>query len=450
MRKNEARLNLIVGSFVLGMGVLLVLSIFVIGQGKGTWKEKATIDADFRQVSGLKKGSPVQLEGIEIGVVQDREFVEIEYPCNALTEDRGRFGQGRTDDCDRTMFCAPEGKCAELEAYSFNKDLHPICEEDAQCKEDEVCVTADFRRRYRRVSWTGNTGVCDGYTTNHKRIRVKLSVFKDSLVHIRDDSRATVSQNGLLGDQLVQISVGRGAQVESGGRIQTTPALLEELDNVKERLDGVFSKVEETIGGIAELATAMGDEKTVRNVQGLLANVNEVSRQVAEGKGLVGALLNDESYVKDFGSTLRSVRDTASGLNGFVGKARSSMTKIDDNLQPLVDDGRKVMSDISTVLKDVKDPANKSLVAKLLYDDKGTMVKDLEETLDNVSRVVTTIEKGDGTLGKLLKDPKAYDDLVKILGNIERNNTLKKLVRFVAEKDEAASSAAPTAKVDGK
>ena len=93
----------------------------------------------------------------------------------------------------------------------------------------------------------------DGYTTNHKRIRVTLSVFMDSLQHIRDDSRATVSQNGLLGDQLVQISVGRGQQIQPGGRIQTTPALLEELDNVKERLDGVFSKVEETIGGIAEL-----------------------------------------------------------------------------------------------------------------------------------------------------------------------------------------------------
>ncbi len=449
MRKQEARLNLIVGSFVIGMGFLLVVSIFVIGQGKGTWKEKATIAADFRQVSGLKKGSPVQLEGIEIGVVQDREFVEIEYPCSPLTEDRGRFGQGRTDDCDRTMFCAPEGKCAELEPYSFNKDLHPPCEEDAQCREDEVCVTSDFRRRYRRVSWTGNTGVCDGYTTNHKRIRVTLSVFMDSLQHIRDDSRATVSQNGLLGDQLVQISVGRGQQIQPGGRIQTTPALLEELDNVKERLDGVFSKVEETIGGIAELALAVGDEKTSPTATASSRSVNEVSRQIAEGKGLVGALLNDESYVKDFGNTLRSVRDTASGLNGFVSKARNSMTKIDDNLQPLVDDGRKVMSDISTVLKDIKDPKNKSLVSKMLYDPNGAMVKDLEDTLDNVQKVVATIEKGDGTLGKLLKDPKAYDDLVKILGNIERNNTIKRLVRFVTEKDEAASSAAPTAKVVG-
>ena len=149
--------------------------------------------------------------------------------------------------------------------------------------------------------------------------------------------------------------------------------------------------------------------------------------------------------MRDFGATLRSVRDTAQNLNGFVAKAKSSMTKIDDNLQPLVDDGRKVMSDVSTVIKDLKDPNNKSLLAKVVYDPKGEMVKDLEETLDNVSKVVSTIEKGDGTLGKLLKDPKAYDDLVKILGNIERNNTIKKLVRFVVEKDEAASSAAPTA-----
>mgnify|MGYP000031105386 CR=1 FL=1 len=89
-RKTEARLNIIVGSFVLIMGFLGVMSIFVIGQGKGAWKEKVTIAADFRQVSGLKKGSPVQLEGIEIGVVKGQQFVTIDYPCDPETEDRGR------------------------------------------------------------------------------------------------------------------------------------------------------------------------------------------------------------------------------------------------------------------------------------------------------------------------------------------------------------------------
>ena len=87
MRKNEARLNLIVGSFVLGMGSLLVLSIFVIGQGKGTWKEKATIAADFRQVSGLKKGSPVQLEGIEIVAEPQLSLVAFRLAPQGITGD---------------------------------------------------------------------------------------------------------------------------------------------------------------------------------------------------------------------------------------------------------------------------------------------------------------------------------------------------------------------------
>ncbi len=442
-RKSEAKLNLQVGVFVIGLGILFVVSLFVIGQGKGAWKEKALIYADFRSVSGLKKGSPVQLEGVEVGVVKDRAFIEPDYRCDPLTEDRGRYSQNRTDSCDRTMFCTPEGQCGELEPYSANRDLHPPCSVNEDCNQDEICITSEFRRRYRRVTWTGNNGVCASYSTSHKRIRVTLEVFKDALAHIREDSRATVSQNGVLGDQLVQVTVGRGEPIEPGGRIQANPSLIEDIYAVKDRVDGMFVKVEEIIGGVAELAQAVGDEQTIRNVQGLLANANEVSRQIAEGKGLVGALLNDEAYVKDFGSTLRSIRDTASGLDRFVGTANRSLKKIDTNIEPVLEDGRKVMADIHKVLEDLKDPNNKSIGSKLLYDEKGEMVKDIEETLDNLNKVMAALEDGKGSAGKLLKDPKAYDDLVKILGNIERNNTLKRLVRYVMEKDEAASPASP-------
>lgn len=448
-RRDERRLNIIVGIFVLGFGVLFMASLMLIGWGKGTFKEKVTIEADFRSVSGLKKGSPVQLEGIEIGVVEDRSFVELDYSCSPASEDRGRYGAGRTDACDATMFCSPEGKCAELEHYSANKELHPPCDDDAQCNEDEICVTSEFRRRYRRVPWAGSTGVCASYTTEHKRIRVRLRLFAESLEHIREDSRATVSQNGLLGDQLVQISIGRGAPIRDGGRIQSTPSLMEDIDAVRDRIDGMFVKVEETVGGISSLAAALGDERTVRNVQGLLGNANEITRQIAEGKGLVGALLNDEAYVKDFGATLRSVRDTAAGLDSFVQRAKSSMSKIDSNIQPLVDDGRQAIASLNRLLTDLKDPSNKSVAAKLLYDPDGSMVHELESTLESLHRVVAGIESGEGTVGKLIKDPKAYDDLVKILGNIERNNTLKRLVRFVVEKDEASSSAAPAARSTG-
>lgn len=447
-RKNDSRLNFIVGLFVICLSILLVVSLFIIGQGKGAWKEKVNIVADFRSISGLKKGSPVQIEGIQIGVVTNRKFIQEKYPCNPATEDNGRFVGDRTDDCDPTMFCAPEGLCAELEPYSANIDLHPACEENQQCGEQEVCVTQTFHRRYRRVLWTGGTGVCASYTTLHKRIRVEMKVFAESLEHIRRDSRATVSQNGLLGDQLVQISAGQGEPVAPGGRIQTDPSLIENILAVRDRADATFVKVEETIAGVAELAQAMGNEATVRNIQGLIANIHEISGQVAKGDGLVGALLNDKEYVEDFGATLRSIRDTALNIERFVARANSSLKKIDENLQPIVDDGRRAIADISKAITDFRDPANKSVAAKLLYDQQGQMLADLEQTLENLEQIVATIEKGEGTAGKLLKDPKAYDDLVKLLGNIERNNTLKRLVRWAMEEDEAASSAAPALEVD--
>ncbi len=435
MARNESSRNLIVGTIVLVLGVLFVIGVFFYNQGMKRWKDKVQITADFRQVSGLRVGSPVQLEGIEIGSVVDRQFTEIEYPCNPLTEDRGRFGQGRTDDCDRPSFCAPEGKCAQLDSYTFNKDLYPHCEEDAQCQEREVCVTDEFRRRYRGVTWSGNSGVCDGYITSHKRIRVTLEVYADSFMHIRDDSRAIISQNGVLGDQLVQISIGRGQPMAAGGQIQTIPATIEQLDGIKERFDGVFGRVEDTIGGIAELAKAMGDEKLVRNIQAGLANANEVTRRTAEGKGLFGALLNDETYIKDFGATLRSVRASATEVDGLLDRTADSMRKFDEDLPPIVDKGKTAMAKISKTLKDVRDPNSDSPMGAILYDPEGRMVEDIEATFAGARRLSTGLERGDGTLGRFLKDPKGYDDLVSFFQGFQRDKLIQFLIRWTWNRD---------------
>ena len=62
--------------------------------------------------------------GKTIGKVVDVEFITNRYPCSPETEDFGFQYQGRTDDCEPWMFCAPngpnphEGVCSELEEYS--------------------------------------------------------------------------------------------------------------------------------------------------------------------------------------------------------------------------------------------------------------------------------------------------------------------------------------------
>jgi ABC-type transporter Mla subunit MlaD len=442
-RRNEARTRLVVGGFVVALGIVLFISLFLIGQSEGTWERKTTITTDFRTITGLRRGSPVQLAGVEIGRVDSIDFVMRKYQCDPLTEDVGRYGAGRTDNCDDFLFCAPSGICAALEPFAA-KGLHAPCLSSEDCGDDEVCVTADFRRKGRRVTWSGTDGVCARYITEHRRVQVTMSVFEDKLELIRTDSRATVASNGVLGDQLINITQGTREELGEERRIQSTPSLIEDIDLFRERFEGLTDKVDSSLSGVSTLMSELNDERTIGAVKGIVENVDTITRQVANGDGLIGALFNDPVMKEDVGVTLRKVRDTAAGLDSFVTRANSTLRKVEENVQPLVDDGRKVAQDVRKLLEDLEDPANKSLVAKLLRDKSGDMTADLEKILDDVEKITgkvekiaSKIEKGEGTIGKLIADSKVHDDLVKLFDDLERNETLKRLVRGAMEADDA-------------
>jgi hypothetical protein len=116
-RRDEQRTNFVVGMFVIAFGTLLLASLFLIAISEGVLTEKTTIRSHFRTVSGLQKASKVQLAGKEIGVVEDVSFIAPTYECNPITEDLGRFGSTRTDDCEPSLFCTPAGNsglCAAI------------------------------------------------------------------------------------------------------------------------------------------------------------------------------------------------------------------------------------------------------------------------------------------------------------------------------------------------
>lgn len=451
-RRSEARVRVVVGLFVVALGILLFISLFVIGQTKGTWESKTSIYTHFRTITGLRKGSPVQLAGVEIGSVSAIDFINQRYDCYAATEDIGRFGEGRTDYCDEFLFCAPAGQCADLEPYA-QKGQHAPCVSHGDCAVDEVCVTKDFRSRARRVTWNGPDGVCARYNTLHRRVQVQMTIFEDKLELIRSDSVATVASNGVLGDQLVNITAGMREPLGEDRRIQSTPSLYEDLNLLRDRFDGLTDKVDKSLAGISALFSELNDERTIASVKSTLENVEEITRQMAAGEGLVGALLSDEEWKKDFGIALRSVRETASGVDDFVDKANVTFKKLDKSFQPLVDDVSATAKEVRVTVEGLKDPNNKSLAAKLLYDEDGKMVDDVEKILADAREITGSfksvakkIEGGEGTIGKLVNEPKVHDDLVKILRNIERNDTLKRVVRHVMN---AEGAEAPPARKGG-
>jgi ABC-type transporter Mla subunit MlaD len=458
-RRDEQRTNFVVGIFVVAFGGLLIASLFLVAISEGVLTEKTTIRAHFRTVSGLTKASKVQLAGKEIGVVEEVTFISPTYACNPVSEDLGRFNETRSDDCEPSLFCAPApgggGLCAELEDFNGDARAYAGCADDSSCSEGEVCVTRQFRQRYKRVRWSAAEGVCVPFTTEHRRVEVSMRIDADKLQYIRTDSRATVASNGVLGDQLINISVGGSETViEPGGRIQSTPSLMEELNIFKDQIGGIIDKVDTSLAGISGLFSSLNNENTKRDLQGILANANEITRQIKDGEGLVGALFNEPEYKDDFGRTLKSVRHSAGQLD-------DTLSTISTQAGPALRNVSKAAGNVSDILEDLEKPDNKSVLGRVLHDpqmgqDAADAVKNAADAVDSAREAITDLQvvvaevrhsvtTGEGTIGKLLKDPKAYDDLVKLLGNIERVNVVKKLVRFVIEQDEATDSGRPTA-----
>jgi ABC-type transporter Mla subunit MlaD len=462
-RRDEQRTNFVVGVFVIAFGGLLMASLFLIAISEGVLTEKTTVRAHFRTVSGLTKASKVQLAGKEIGVVEEVTFISPTYACNPISEDLGRYNESRSDDCEPSLFCAhmpegPEGMCAELEEFNGDSQAYVGCAEDSSCAEGEVCVTRQFRQRYKRVRWAGAEGVCVPFVTEHRRVEVKMRIDADKLQYLRADSRATVASNGVLGDQLINISVGTSTIViEPDGIVQSSPSLMEELNIFKDQIGGIIDKVDTSLAGISGLFTSLNNENTKLDLQGILANANEITRQIKDGEGLVGALFNEPEYKDEFGRTLKSVRHSAAQLD-------ETLSTINTEAGPALRNVSRAAGNVSDILADLEDPANQSVIGRALHDpqmgqDAADAVRSAAEAVGSaqqaigdlqvvVAEVRHSVTAGEGTIGKLLKDPKAYDDLVKLLGNIERVNVVKKLVRFVVEQDEAKDSARPTASTE--
>jgi len=54
---------------------------------------------------------------------------------------------------------------------------------------------------------------------------------------------------------------------------------------------------------------------------------------------------------------------------------------------------------------------------------------------------VAGVKAGKGTVGALLVDPSVYEDMKLVLGNVQRNDVLRALVRYSIKQDEKKPAA---------
>lgn len=454
-QSDDRRGRIVTGLLLVILVVVTFVAVFVLQHGRELLQDRTRVVVDFRTITGLRKGSPVQLAGVEIGKVASIDFVDVQYECDPLTEDIGRHGEGRTDNCDETLFCSPVGLCAELEPMTRVGRFTP-CIESMDCREDEVCITSEFKQREHKVEWAGPEGVCVSYQTRHVRVRVAMLLPGEMLQLVRQDSWATVGANSPLGDQLVSIAPGIGDPLDAMQRIHSRASLYEDIDRWRQRLDRIADNTEASFGAISGVARALDDPRMVEAIRGTLENVDRITGQIVLGSGVVGALVSDPGIEHDFALTLRGIRDAVNGVSGIVDKANRTLATVDRNMGPLLAEVQATNASVDALMDALTDPDNGALFAVALDDRSAGIADDLERIVTQTEAITTTVvsitdavAEGKGTVGRVIEDPKIADDLGRALHRLERHDGIAAILRFVLratgtiDLDEAQDPAGP-------
>jgi phospholipid/cholesterol/gamma-HCH transport system substrate-binding protein len=185
--------------------------------------------------------------------------------------------------------------------------------------------------------------------------------------------------------------------------------------------DNTVALITEGMMGGAQIILEQGDSKTLAKDGSTLPGELD--------KGLMGMIADKGTELIDnLNTTMGKLDETVEGVNAILNDNRENIGSIVTNLEAmsaeltaLVSDTRGdlngVMGDVSSFTAMLK--ANTSNIEALLQNlstfsgdlADSTIIEDLSSTVDSLNAIISTIENGEGSVGKLLNDESIHESL---------------------------------------
>jgi phospholipid/cholesterol/gamma-HCH transport system substrate-binding protein len=220
------------------------------------------------------------------------------------------------------------------------------------------------------------------------RAHVKLSIYEG--VTIRNDAKFVINQSGLLGDRYIDVvpqsvravPLKAGDTVEGSSSVDLTEAIrgvvdvLQQAATTIQRVDRAIKRVDETVL----------NQESLDHVKLALANVDV---------------------------TISNTAALALGLRTIVDENRG---KVDTVLAKAAE----ASTSLSATAKRVDELVLNN------QDDVRTATKNLAESTHRLNTLLEKVEKGEGTVGKLMVDPALHNEVLRLVQNWRRYGMLYK------------------------
>jgi phospholipid/cholesterol/gamma-HCH transport system substrate-binding protein len=306
------------------------------------------------------------------------------------------------------------------------------------------------------------------------KVRVEMSIARQFGDRIRKDSVARIETQGLLGDKIIEITVGTAAAppIAPNDLLASTDPF--DIGRVMNQ----SAEVVRSVGGLAEslrdTAVALNQSRlieeaaaTVQSARKITDQVGRIVSEVERGKGWAHALIYEEPValrrINDLVTTTQALLDRVERGEGAAGVLTSEQSTASakrflaamDKLsrvveQPSPGDGvlpallfdpkyRPVLDDLGVTARNLREVSarlagGRGTLGSLVKDEPGEggiqqASRDFQAAVANLKEITDRIKEGEGTVGALIADPTVYERLVNILDGAQRSFLLRGLLR---------------------
>lgn len=282
-------------------------------------------------------------------------------------------------------------------------------------------------------------------------VTIVMDISKRHMAWIREDSSARIDSKGLLGDKVINISIGSPElpQMQSGGMLKSTPPV--DFNKALQQAQEILENVTETVADAKDIFKGFvakgGDEALSSSAK----SIERMLKEIESGGGVLHQLIYDKQSGGHAQASFKSIRD---GLSKFerigddLAKVTHDVKDGEGLLHALIYDpqGPKALSSfnqslesLDAILSEIK--GGSGIAHDLIYaQDNGQFLHSLNVAAKDLEVMVADLKSGKGSLGLLLRDPSLYNELYGLLGNLRRNHLLKAIIRYgIAHPDKSGT-----------
>ncbi|MBA7558020.1 hypothetical protein ES705_50809 [subsurface metagenome] len=271
-------------------------------------------------------------------------------------------------------------------------------------------------------------------------VSVQMSMDKNVVPYIKKNSRATIANDGLMGNKLVIILPGTpGSDVVKAGDILPSIEPVE-IDDIIIEIQNSSEKISQVANNLIEITekinrgdgmfgkiftdTKFSDEldKSGRNITELSGNLVEITDKINDGQGIMGKILFDSTFSYQWETTTKNLAEISINLQELSEKINSGEgvfgrlfadTALSDNFYRVSKDLETVLTNLSEVsvkLNDERNALHKFIADTAFADSLDVLLHKMNKGVTEVTEASEALQKSGIVRAFSKKDKKEKKD----------------------------------------